>query len=96
MQEYEKFIKNFVPPNDLRKMLYEEEVTLGMLTQYFAQNKSNPLFNVFNLIKDLDPILPENGKKATFYLKSPIVGKKKTFDFVKKGEKWHIFDPYDP
>ena len=86
-KEYESFIKRFVPPIDLERIL--KKVTIEDFAKKFGERKSDLLLKVLNIIKDAKPKLDPDGEKATFALKEPIGGKQ-SMTFLKVGKYWYL------
>jgi hypothetical protein len=86
-KEHVAFIKAFVPPEMLKKILGN-----GSIEEFaakFAENKAETLLQVLTDIKGTQPELDKTGTKATFKFSKEISGKKE-IKFSKVEKFWCI------
>jgi hypothetical protein len=88
MKDYETFLKDFVSPDDLKKIA-EEKVDLSKLATRFKGEKADRLLRALKTIKNLTPTFEKNGELAVFPVK--LAGSNKnSITFVKVGKYWYI------
>ena len=88
-KEYKTFLKQFVSPKALERMLKDEELTLEELAAKFAVKKTDPLLDVLKAIEKVKPTLQDDGKTAKFYLPKPGIVNM-SIKFYKVGKYWYI------
>lgn len=86
-KEYAKFLKNYVAPEDFKKITAEKP--LDEFAKFFGERKAEPLLKVLKAAKDVKPTLDADGKKATFKVKDPIDGRE-SISFQKIDKRWYI------
>lgn len=86
-EEYVTFLKNFVPPSDLKKIT--DKRSIEEVAEGFGEKKAPQLLEVLNSIKDAEPTLDDDEKKATYALKKPL-GSKKSISFIKIEKRWYL------
>lgn len=86
-KEYVPFLKAFVPPEVLKKIIGNG--TVEEFAARFGMGKADPLLNVLKQINGQEPEMKENGTKAIFKIKEPVNGKEEiTFSKIEKF--WYI------
>jgi hypothetical protein len=86
-KDYAGLLKNFVPPDDLKKMT--AVVTLDEAGKRFGEGKAPRLLKALKEAKSLKPTMDASGNKATFTFKESIDGKNDIV-FAKIGKYWYI------
>jgi hypothetical protein len=86
-KEYVAFIKAFVEPELLKKIIGNGPIE--KFAEIFGKAKAESLLNVLQQIKDQQPELKENGTKAVFKIKDPVNGKDE-IKFNKIEKFWYI------
>jgi hypothetical protein len=86
-KDYSTFLKNFVPPDDLKK--YTENSSFDEFAKQFGETKAPRLLQVMKAIKEVKPTVDPSGMKATYELQEPIAGKK-TITWLKIDKHWYI------
>lgn len=86
-EEYIKFVKMFVPPDELKKIT--EKRSIEEFAEGFGEKNAPRLKKVLKSIKGSEPTIDDDGKMATYELKE-AVGSKKTISFVKIDKLWYL------
>src|SRR5262249_44094590 len=84
-KKYAEFLKMYAPP-DLVKKLGDG---LPKFAEGFGKDKAKDLLGALKEIKGTKPELTDEGKKATFKLKTTIAGRD-SMTWYKKDKNWYV------
>jgi hypothetical protein len=85
-KKYADFLKLYAPPDFVKKL---GDDGIKKFADEFGKEKAAPLLNALKEIKGTKPALADDGKKATFKLKTKIAGRD-SMTWYKNGKDWYI------
>ncbi|MCR9115567.1 MAG: hypothetical protein NXI22_01295, partial [bacterium] len=88
--EYVTFVKNFAHPDDLKKILNDESITIEALAEKFANKNAKSLLTALKNVKTLgEPMYNEDKTKATWKLTVDDFPQE-TLVFEKQNGLWYL------
>lgn len=88
-KDYMRFMKDFISPNDMQKVLGSRTEIDAAMAQKFGEQKAPLLLEALREAQKTKPAYDPEGMTALFPLKTSIGGRN-TLEFVKVGKLWYI------
>jgi hypothetical protein len=87
-KDYATFLKKFVKPDDLDKIL-KQMPSFEKFAEMYGKNKADDMLRIFKHIKDATPTFGDDGKQATYSFEFPGISKK-AITFKKVEDRWCV------
>jgi hypothetical protein len=85
-KKYAEFLKAYAPPEFVKRL---GDDGVKRFAEEFGMEKAKALLNALKEIKGTKPTLSDDGKKATFKLKTMIAGRD-SMTWYKNDKNWYI------